>query len=120
MVRRYPHYYYSAALEKVLPGRCHHMAKVFRDPAPSEQQFWQRAQQGQLTDQDWLEFIRASRLSASVDFPLSLYWRDLARLYPRAKVVLTVRDPVRWFHSVRNTIREVNRLKDSWLGAPLR
>ena len=96
------------------------MAKVFRDPAPSEQQFWQRAQQGQLTDQDWLEFIRASRLSASVDFPLSLYWRDLARLYPRAKVVLTVRDPVRWFHSVRNTIREVNRLKDSWLGAPLR
>ena len=84
------------------------------------QEFWLRASRGELSDGDWLEFIRASRLSASVDFPLSLYWRDLARLYPRAKVVLTVRDPVRWFHSVRNTIREVNRLKDSWLGAPLR
>ena len=71
---------------------------------------------------DWvnLEFIRASRLSASVDFPMSLYWRDLARLYPGAKVVMTVRDPVRWFHSVRNTIREFNRLKASWLGAPMR
>ena len=51
---------------------------------------------------------------------MSLYWRDLTRLYPEAKVVLTVRDPVRWFHSVRNTIREVNRVRNSWLGAPLR
>ena len=41
---------------------------------------------------------RSERLSAAVDFPMSLYWRDLARMYPRAKVLLTVRDPVR--HSV--------------------
>ena len=39
---------------------------------------------------------RTERLSAAVDFPMSLYWRDLARMYPRAKVLLTVRDPVRW------------------------
>ena len=84
------------------------------------QEFWLRASRGELSDEDWLEFIRASKISASVDFPMSLYWRDLARLQPEAKVILTVRDPVRWFHSVRNTIREVNRLKDSWLGAPLR
>ena len=32
--------------------------------------------------------LRTEQLSASVDFPMSLYWRDLARLYPRAKVVL--------------------------------
>ena len=51
---------------------------------------------------------------------MSLYWRDLARLYPRAKVVLTVRDPVRWYNSVSNTIRQVSLLSDSWLGAPLR
>ena len=108
------------ALEKVLPGRCHHMARTVRDPAPSEPAFWQRAAQGQLTDQDWLEFIRASRLSASVDFPMSLYWRDLARLYPRAKVVLTVRDPVKWYQSVKNTIREINRVRNSWLGTPMR
>ena len=35
---------------------------------------------------------RTERLSACVDFPMALYWRDLARLYPRAKVLLTVRD----------------------------
>ena len=39
--------------------------------------------------------LRTEQLSASVDFPMSLYWRDLARMYPRAKVLLTVRDPVR-------------------------
>ena len=96
------------------------MARVLRDPAPADQLHWQRAARGQLTDQDWLQFVRASRLSASVDFPLSLYWRDLARLFPRAKVVLTVRDPVKWFHSVRNTIREHQRIRASWLGAPMR
>ena len=36
--------------------------------------------------------LRTEQLSASVDFPMSLYWRDLAKLYPRAKVLLTVRD----------------------------
>ena len=96
------------------------MARTLRDPAPREGEFWERAARGQVSDQDWLEFIRASRLSASVDFPMSLYWRDLARLHPGAKVVLTVRDPVRWFHSVRNTIREINRIRESWLGAPMR
>ena len=107
------------ALELLLPGRCHHMTRTFSSLADHE--FWHQASQGQLKDQDWREFIRASKLSASVDFPMSLYWRDLARLYPQAKVILTVRDPVRWYHSVRNTIRQFEiTLRDSLLGAPLR
>ena len=85
------------------------------------QEFWLRASRGELSDGDWLEFIRASKISASVDFPMSLYWRDLARLQPEAKVILTVRDPVRWFHSVSSTIRSITRLiGESWLGLPFR
>ena len=107
------------ALEQLLPGRCHHMLRAFSDP--EEPEFWSRAALGELTDADWLEFIKARQLSAAVDYPMSLYWRDLARLYPKAKVVLTVRDPVRWFQSVTNTIRQVVRTtKESWLGAPVR
>ena len=34
----------------------------------------------------WREFVSAERLSASVDFPSSLFWRDLVRIYPNAKV----------------------------------
>ena len=47
--------------------------------------------------------LRTERLSACVDFPMSLYWRDLARLYPRAKVLLTVRDSA-WKSSIRRFV----------------
>ena len=107
------------ALEQVLPGRCHHMARAHS--GFPDQEFWTRASLGQLSDQDWREFIRESQLSASVDYPMSLFWKDLARLYPKAKVVLTVRDPVKWYNSVGNTIRQFSVLiNESWLGAPLR
>ena len=108
-----------AALERILPGKCHHMLRGCtgaRDPA-----FWTRASRGDLSDEDWRQFIRTERLSACVDFPMSLYWRDLATLYPGAKVVLTVRDPVRWYTSVRTTIRTMCQfIISSPLAAPLR
>ena len=83
-------------------------------------------------------YCRAERLSASVDLPMALYWRDLARLYPRAKVlyctvlyctvlypldkvVLTVRDPAKWHLSVTSTIKtKMDWMANSWLGLPLR
>ena len=69
---------------------------------------------------------------------MALYWRDLARLYPRAKVlyctvlyctvlypldkvVLTVRDPAKWHLSVTSTIKtKMDWMANSWLGLPLR
>ena len=44
------------ALERLLPGRCHHMfrAKTGKnDPA-----FWTQAARGELGDEEWKEFIR--------------------------------------------------------------
>ena len=107
------------ALEKILPGKSHHMLRAFM--GKNDGAFWTKASRGELSDEDWREFIRTERLSGAVDFPMSLYWRDLARLYPNAKVLLTVRDPVRWFTSVRNTIRSIQGfMSESWLAAPLR
>ena len=51
---------------------------------------------------------------------MSLYWKDLARMYPKAKVLLTVRDPVKWVQSVNNSIRPINTFFNSWLALPLR
>ena len=59
-------------------------------------------------------------MSASVDYPMSLYWKDLARLYPNAKVILTVRDPLKWYQSVRSTIREIIRFRETLSFQPLR
>ena len=51
---------------------------------------------------------------------MSLYWKDLARLYPNAKVILTVRDPLKWYQSVRSTIREIIRFRETLSFQPLR
>ena len=72
--------------------------------------FWLRAVRGDLTDTDWRQFVRSERLSAGVDFPTALFWRDLVRLYPTAKVLLTDRDPVKWYQSVKTTILEITRI----------
>jgi hypothetical protein len=39
-----------------------------------------------------------------VDFPASTSYEALADYYPDAKVILTVRDPEKWFQSTQNTI----------------
>lgn len=40
--------------------------------------------------------------SSTVDWPAVWYWRPLVAAYLDAKVVLTVRDPQRWYTSVRD------------------
>jgi len=107
------------ALEKLLPGKCHHMVRGFK--GENDPEFFTRASRGELVDDDWKAFIRSESLSASVDYPMSLYWKDLARIYPNAKVLLTVRDPVKWYLSVKNTVRSILRfMTESTLALPIR
>lgn len=42
--------------------------------------------------------------TAMVDYPGALFWEPLMHRYPDAKVLLTVRDPGRWWESVEGTI----------------
>ena len=44
------------ALEKLLPGKCHHMLRAIN--GPNDGKFWAKASKGELTDDDWKEFIR--------------------------------------------------------------
>ena len=64
--------------------------------------FWPRAGRGEVEEEDWKEFIKIEGLSAAVDFPMSLYWKDLLKMYPNAKVLSAVRDPVKWYQSVNS------------------
>ena len=57
------------------------MCKTGRNAA-----FFPRAVKGEVTDDDWKEFVAAEGLSAAVDYPMSLFWPDLVRIYPGAKV----------------------------------
>ena len=61
---------------------------------------WEAAARGEQVD--WDKVFRGYR--SQVDWPGARYWRELARHFPEAKVILTVRDPDAWFDSVQATI----------------
>ena len=86
------------ALEHLGVGRCHHMFEVRDNPEllPG----WEAAARGEAVD--WEDMFRGYR--AQVDWPGTRYWRQLAAHFPKAKVILTVRDPDAWFDSVQATI----------------
>ncbi|MGP3965380.1 sulfotransferase family protein [Nonomuraea sp. 3N208] len=88
----------KAALELLGYGPCYHMASVIAEPYRVRQ--WLDVGEGR--SRDWEEVFRG--FQSAVDWPASAYWRELAAHYPDAKVVLTVRDPGRWYDSVRETI----------------
>ena len=86
------------ALERLGFGPCHHMFEV-RDH-PEQLPNWVAAARGERVD--WDDVFRGYR--SQVDWPGARYWRELTRHYPKAKVILTVRDPDEWFDSVQATI----------------
>ena len=88
----------QAALEALGYAPCYHMLEVFKHPGHIRQ--WQAAAEGRPVD--WQSFLGKYR--AGVDYPLSGFYRDLMAVYPDAKVILTVRDPDRWYESTRETI----------------
>jgi hypothetical protein len=86
------------ALEHLGFGPCHHMFEV-RDN-PDQLPNWEAAARGEKVD--WDEVFDGYR--SQVDFPGARYWRELAGHFPKAKVILTIRDPDRWFDSVQATV----------------
>ena len=88
----------KAALEQLGFGPCHHMVEVFA--RPEQRDFWNRAALGEAVD--WEEALGPYR--ATVDWPSCHFWRQLAQLYPDAKVILTLRDPEKWWDSMNETI----------------
>ncbi len=86
------------ALERLGLGPCYHMYEVMQNPGHAD--FWQRAADGEAVE--WEELLAGYR--SAVDWPVCSFWAELAARYPEAKVILTVRDPGRWFESAWSTI----------------
>lgn len=47
---------------------------------------------------------------STVDWPMAYFWRELADRHPAAKVILTVRDPRKWYDSADRTIHAAAKL----------
>lgn len=87
------------ALEQVGFDKCYHMRELLLEN-PQHLTCWEQAFTTGTTD--WKAIFTG--YLATVDYPAALYYRDLTQTYPDAKVILTVRDPERWYESVRQTI----------------
>ena len=51
---------------------------------------------------------------AGVDYPVSLFYKEILAVYPNVKVLLTERDPVKWYENVKGSILKVNTIQISW------
>jgi len=96
------------ALEDLGFGPCYHMQEVIKNPAHVS--FWRSARS--RSREDWLRVFAPYR--SSLDYPVCLVYRELMEIYPDAKVLLTVRDPEKWYESTLKTIYRVSNLIPAW------
>lgn len=91
----------KAGLEQLLDGTCYHMFELMNRRESDDGVLWWQALQGDL---DALDSVLDS-WTAAVDWPTSLFWRELADRNPDAKVVLSHRGSADvWWASVDATV----------------
>ena len=88
----------KTALEQLGYGPCMHMLPLLDDPERSAL-FAKAAGGDRASLHDALAECRST-----VDWPGAYFWRELVEDNPDAKVILTVRDPQRWYASMEQTI----------------
>ena len=86
------------ALETIGFDPCHHMTEVLGNPA--QVKIWRAAARGDLPDWD----VAFAGYRATVDWPGCAFYKELMEIYPDAKVLLSVRDPEKWYASASATI----------------
>ena len=90
----------KAALEQLLGGDCYHMFEFF-ERVDEHGLLWWQALEGDL---DALDVI-LDGWAAAIDWPASLFWRELSERHPDAVVVLSHRESVEaWWASVDRTV----------------
>jgi len=88
----------KVALETLGYSKCYHMQDI---PAnPEHISYWKTAARGEPVD--WPSLFTGYQ--AILDFPGCCFYRQLLDQYPQGKVILTTRDPEKWYASALKTI----------------
>ncbi len=88
----------KTALEMLGFDPCYHMLEVMQNP--DHIPVWNRIAAGDPFD--WEEVFATYR--ATTDWPACHFYAELAERYPDAKVVLSTRDPEKWYASMEKTL----------------
>ncbi len=83
------------------------MTEVYANPDHIE--VWEAAVRGEPVD--WERLFHDYQ--ATVDWPGAAFYEELMERYPDAKVILTVRDPDRWYESTQSTIYNIQNVASS-------
>ncbi|KAF6261716.1 hypothetical protein COO60DRAFT_733325 [Scenedesmus sp. NREL 46B-D3] len=83
---------------------CYHMVECFKHPGHAEQ--WTRAAGGHPVD--FRQLLDGCGYKACTDWPPAAFYKQLMELYPEAKVILSVRNPDKWYESTKETIWQIN------------
>jgi len=89
------------ALEQLGFGPCYHMFELQK--RPQDMPFWGQAIYGETVD--WERLFGEFR--SAVDWPVCAFWEPLSNAYPKAKIILTERDPEQWYESSMSTIFKI-------------
>jgi hypothetical protein len=88
----------KTALERIGYTKCYHMSELPLNP--DHLSYWEAAARGEPVD--WPALFTGYQ--SIVDFPGCHFYRKLIDQYPQAKVILTTRDPDKWYASALETI----------------
>lgn len=91
-------------LEMLGYSQCYHMMELMNHPQHKE--LWIQAHNGCAID--WHSLYEGYQ--ATVDWPSCNLWRTLMQEYPEAKVILSIRDPDKWYDSIMATIYKSSRM----------
>lgn len=96
----------GAALEILGFAPWYHMITILNGKRAGDYEVWNALGEGTAKPED-LDRILAGQKSV-LDYPASLYPKELYEAYPNAKFVLTVRDVEKWIASMKATLVAVN------------
>ncbi|CAH8823978.1 unnamed protein product [Trichobilharzia szidati] len=102
----------KAALEILYNQPCYHMSDIVKQYKEAHIKKWLKLFNDQLTmttgttilqinKTDWQEIYGQCKFA--VDYPSCLFYQELLKTYPNAKVILTIRDADSWVSSCRAT-----------------
>lgn len=72
----------------------------------------------EMDKMDWEFILDRQGYTATLDFPICLHYEELMHRYPDAKVILSTRDPEKWFYSFKDlmgTVMTAMRLTQCFL-----
>src|SRR5438128_8442485 len=91
----------ALALEQLRYGPCYNMRALISEPKRAAD--WAAAAKD-WASADWHRIFAG--YESAVGSPCTAFWREIVDAFPSAKVILTVREPQKWYESASGTLSE--------------